>query len=167
MPEKSTPVKKNFGCYRMVYGWNSSGLVLVWTLLGIEKSANRSQQASGTQKIKQLNYERKEKKSQMIITTIKQDHSEVTFETELYNDAELLISTILGLADRRTTITITTTKETEASGLQNEVNTLEDMVCRTSRELFEAKRKLQEYEKSGDTEMNQEVDKKGVLDEED
>ena len=33
----------------------------------------------------------------MIIVTIKQGYSEVVFETELYPDAELLISTVLGL----------------------------------------------------------------------
>ena len=103
----------------------------------------------------------------MIVTTIKQDHSEVAFTTESYNDAELLISTILGLADKRTKITITTTKETEASVLQDEVNELEEMVCKTSRELFEARRKLQKYENPENAEINHEPDKKGVCDEED
>lgn len=83
----------------------------------------------------------------MIIVTIKQDYSEVVFETELYPDAELLISTVLGLADNRTSIEVTTTEKSEASYLQEEKDELEEELRKCQNKLHEIRTKLDTYER--------------------
>lgn len=75
----------------------------------------------------------------MIIVKIRKGYNEIPLETERYSDAELLISTILSLADKRITVEIATTDETEASRLQDEVAELETRLAR-------AMTKLQKYE---------------------
>lgn len=82
----------------------------------------------------------------MIIVKIKQGHNELTYEFERYNDAELLISTILGVADKRTTIEVTITDESEASCLQDKVNRLNTRLIQALCDLELAKTKLDKYE---------------------
>lgn len=83
----------------------------------------------------------------MIIVMIKQGYSEVIFETELYPDAELLISTVLGLADNRTSIVVTTTEKSEASYLQEEKDKLEEELRKCQNKLHEIRTKLDTYER--------------------
>lgn len=82
----------------------------------------------------------------MIIVKVKQGNGGNTYEFERYNDAELLISTILGAADKRTTIEITVTDETEASHLQDEVDKLNTRLRQASDKLAQAMMELQKYE---------------------
>lgn len=82
----------------------------------------------------------------MIIVKVKQGNGGNTYEFERYNDAELLISTVLGAADKRTTIEITVTDETEASHLQDEVDKLNTRLRQASDKLAQAMMELQKYE---------------------
>ena len=72
----------------------------------------------------------------MIIVKVKQRYNENVYEFERYNDAELLISVVLGSADKRTTIEIMNTDETEASRLQDEVTDLETSLNEKVAQLF-------------------------------
>lgn len=82
----------------------------------------------------------------MFIVKIRKGYNEIPLETERYSDAELLISTILSLADKRITVEIATTDETEASRLQDEVDNLYTRLTQASDKLAQAMMKLQKYE---------------------
>lgn len=72
----------------------------------------------------------------MIKIKISQGYNEVAFEVERYADAELLVNTIMGLCDERTSITINNGEETDASRLQKEVTNLGTRLNAKGTELF-------------------------------
>lgn len=82
----------------------------------------------------------------MIKVKINQGYNEVAFEVERYADAELLVNTIVGLCDERTSITINNGVETDASLLQDEVDDLYTRLTQASDKLAQAMMKLQKYE---------------------
>lgn len=72
--------------------------------------------------------------------TIEQGYNEVNFEAKDFREAELLMETVLGMADGGTKVSIMNTRETEAMALRIKVEQLHRENERLANELNECRR---------------------------